>query len=99
MRWLSGCLSCVGVAVRSFGASACSSLLAKHVCHTRAYPYHHLHTPSAEEEEDDDVHFDDHHVLVLNFEATSIEALETLDTAEIQVRTVLRWMVVGFDWC
>lgn len=44
------------------------------------------YTHRADEDEEEDTHFDDHHVLVLNLEATSVEALPELETAEIQVR-------------
>jgi hypothetical protein len=45
-----------------------------------------------EDEEEDDVHFDEHHLLVLNLEATSVEALKTLDTTEIQVRLLYMYV-------
>lgn len=36
------------------------------------------------------MHFDEHHILVLDLEATSTEALTALETAEIQVCSVRR---------
>lgn len=57
-------------------------------CHVGNEPTHSTTntTPnSAVDEEEEDVHFDDHHILVLDLEATSTEALDKLDAAEIQV--------------
>lgn len=56
----------------------------------------HTRTHRAETADEDDVHFDDHHVLVLSLEATSVEALASLEAAEVQVHFVCLFMCVCY---